>query len=67
MKTYLKLWCDWDYGQDAILFENEEDVKAWLDKEMGDLLADLEFKNIEQVFEEQCAGFNIVTVFEKSS
>ena len=66
MKTYLKLWCEWDFGEDYILFESEEDGKAWLEKEMGDL-AEMDFENIEQVFKKQCAGFNIVTVFEKSS
>ena len=48
------------------MFESEEDGKAWLEKEMGDL-AEMDFENIEQVFKKQCAGFNIVTVFEKSS
>lgn len=28
--TYIKLWCEYDYGQDSVIFESEEKALTWL-------------------------------------
>jgi len=62
MKTMIKLWCEWDFGQDSFIFSNEEKAKAYLEKAMGEELKGLDFNNIDQVFEEGLAGYEVVTV-----
>ena len=66
---YLKLWCEWDYGQENILFTSEEQGRKWLEQEMREIGGPEEFLEsfpggIEQVFAEHLAGFEIMSVCE---
>lgn len=67
--NYIKLWCEWDYGQDAVIFSNESVAKNWLCASMGghDELTEMGFGSVEGVFDEGLAGFNIISLIEKSS
>lgn len=68
--NYLQLWCEWDYGQETMLFTSEEQGRKWLEKKMrrydgNDVFEENWPLGIEQVFdEEHLAGFTIVTVYE---
>lgn len=63
MKTFLKLWCEWDFGQDGFIFDDEATGKAWLKETIlnsGNTLDELGFISVEQIFDEGLAGFDIV-------
>lgn len=62
MKTMINLWCGWDFGQDYYIFTDENKAKAYLAKAMNDQLDELGFNNIQEVFDEGLAGYEVVTV-----
>ena len=69
MKHYLKLWCEWDYGQDSVIFTEESVAKNWLYVNMGgrEELDEIGFGSVEEIFDEYLAGFNIISLIEKNS
>lgn len=59
--NYLKMWCEWDYEQDQCIFASEQAGKDYLTQRIDpEELRDMGFNSIEQIFEENLAGFSIV-------
>ena len=66
---YLRLWYEWDYGQDTVLFTSEEQGRKWLEQATRSIDGNNYFEEnypdgIEQVFSEHLAGFEIMSVCE---
>ena len=67
--TYLKVWCEYDYGQDELIFKSEKKAKAWLEAAITEIdgidWIEAEFGSIEQFFGDTgLAGFTIVTLIK---
>jgi hypothetical protein len=61
---YLRLWVEWDYGQDSYIFTDEDKAKEWLWKQIqdnGDFASEFP-DGVEMLFEEGLAGFQTVTI-----
>lgn len=58
----VKLWTEWDFGQDYFVFTSEEKAKAWLWEAMQDQLDQFSFTTPDCIFNEGFAGFHPVTV-----
>ena len=73
MKHYLKLWCEWDYGQDSVIFTEESVAKNWLYARIievngKEFFADSDLEDDEEsLFDEGLASFEFVTLIEESS
>jgi len=65
-RTFLKMWCEWDYGQDDVLFVTEDCGKRWLERQIirvdGSWPRDIFGENIQTIFDEGLAGFSVVTL-----
>ena len=61
----IRIWCEWDLGQDYYVFTDEEKALAWLNKAVAsnEDLSD-EFSSGQQVIDEGLAGFKILTVID---
>lgn len=64
---FYTLWCEWDYGQQNMLFVKKEHGRIWLEQEMKmeneEWFAE-EFPNgVQDVFDEGLAGFEVARVF----
>lgn len=61
----IRVWCEWDLGQDYYVFTDEEKALAWLDKVVtSDNSLSEEFSSGQQVIDEGLAGFKILTVID---
>ena len=62
----LKLWLEWDYGQDDMIFNSEEDAKDWMQSMIDLRDFDPEFATVQDIFESGLAGFKIVTLYKSN-
>jgi hypothetical protein len=73
MKTYLRLWCEWDYGQETVIFTEERVAKNWLyariiEVDGEDFFIEQEWENDpDAIFDEGFAEVGNVTLIEESS
>lgn len=71
MKTFVALWCEWDFGQEGIVFECESDAEKWLWEQMpvvdGGCVNYFGWTKSSDIFDEGGAGFRLVTLYEKTS
>ena len=59
MKEFVSLWCEWDCGQDIVVFTSKDKAKAWLKDMLGTDLEEMNFKNIDDIFDSGLAGFMV--------
>jgi hypothetical protein len=70
MKTYFRLWCEWDYGQETVIFTEERVAKNWLYARIievngKEFFADSDIEDDEDfLFDEGLAGLEFVTLIE---
>ena len=59
----IRLWCEWDLGQDSLIFTNEDKAIDWLQKalQVHEYLFE-DFENATAIIDEGLAGFHILTV-----
>ena len=73
MKTFFRLWCEYDYGQADVIFSDERVAKNWLYARMlevdgkGWLEEQGFFLDEETIFGDDLAGLQIVDLIEESS
>lgn len=72
MKTFIKVWCEWDFGQGEVIFSDERVAKNWLyatmlELEGQDFLDEEGLENEDSVFAKGLAGFEIIKLIEFSS
>jgi hypothetical protein len=66
MKHFIRLWCEWDYGQDEVIFESETEATIWLKKAVDNVDGIDYFEDhvlgedFENIFEMGLAGFRII-------
>lgn len=59
----IRLWCEWDIGQDSYIFTNEEKAREWLNKALKeDEYLSQEFESAEEILKEGLAGFDFLIV-----
>lgn len=58
----IKLWCEYDHGQDDFVFADQDSATAWL--VAATIHEDEEYRAVS-LFEEGLAGFSIVTLIGK--
>jgi hypothetical protein len=73
-RKFLKLWCEWDYGQDSVIFEDENVAKDWLGKQIASertdgilskALEELGFpEGLEEIFDGGLACFSLVELID---
>ena len=63
MKLY-SLWCEWDLGQEYIIFSSQEKGREWLAKEIAqdEYLSD-EY-DVDRIFNLGLAGFTVVALYD---
>jgi len=61
-KTLLRLWVEWDFGQDSHVFESEEGAKRWLNERLLEQDDWPEGEDADFLFHEGLAGVAIVWV-----
>ena len=72
MKTFIAVWCEYDYGQADVIFSGERVAKNWLYARMLEVdgeewIEDQEFLDEEAIFEAGLAGLQIISLIEESS
>lgn len=64
---FYTLWCEWDYGQNVLLFTEKSHGKIWLEEQMREnneeWFAEEWPNGIQDVFDEGLAGFEVARVF----
>lgn len=62
----LRLWCEWDYGQENFIFTSEAAGRAWLEKAVLDIDGGFDLDDfpdgISDYFDQGLAGFGPVTI-----
>jgi hypothetical protein len=67
-----RLWCEWDCGQDELLFNSEEDAKLFLKlyfheeskAEGHNVLYSMDFHSVDEIFEQGLASCQKLTVWQ---
>jgi len=58
-----RLWLEWDYGQESIVFTSIEKAKQWvLDQKLVDDLEDDKFLTYQELAEEGLASIEQLTI-----
>ena len=69
-QQFIGLWCEYDYGQENVIFNNEDDAELWLWEQMAQIdgvehLHDyFGFEGPRSIFEEGLAGYRLLTLTE---
>jgi hypothetical protein len=58
----LRVWCEWDYGQDSAVFSSEEKATAWINAKLQQMVDENPEENpdVECFWEDGLVGFQIV-------
>jgi hypothetical protein len=65
MKTLIRLCLEWDYGQDYLVFNSEEDAFAYVETVID--VSNLKLWHIDShqdVFDQGFAGYETITIWE---
>ncbi len=58
-----KLWLEWDYGQDDLIFTSRDDAVRWMNGNIDYQDFDPPFRDADAIFEEGLAGMREVEVY----
>ena len=70
MKTFIGLWCEYDYGQDSMIFNNEDEAEKWLWEQMVAIDGEEHLREYfgwegpRSIFEEGLAGYRLISLWE---
>ncbi len=54
----LKLWMEWDYGQDLLVFASRDDAVIWMNRTIEFEDFDDSIQSVDDIFNEGFAGFS---------
>ena len=63
MKTVIRIWCEWDIGNENIVFSDFDIARQWADQAIKD--AGLE-ESMEELEQDGLIGFKQVQLIEES-
>ena len=63
MKTFIRLWCEYDLGQDDLIFDSQETAYRWIKHAFEIADFDFSFKEVEDAC---LISYETVTLVENS-
>lgn len=61
----IKLWCEWDFGQDEYIFDTTQNAFMWLQRTISlETLKELALDSHQQLFDEGLAGYKLLRFWE---